>query len=322
MYLIIATVLGIIILIGVLIVIFGKKDNPEDGEIGQKTGGAAIAGIGLVILAIVTVISSATMVEARTVSIQTSFGKYDTTLSPGLNWTAPWAQFESFSTTLQPTDLNDFDDDKGDAVVVSFSAPRDPEKPDAKVLAGGGNGAVSAIVNWQISESQSASTGAKALWDKYKTFAAVSDQLVKAKAMEKIIEAAGAHPANEATVNQTGIGAKVRLSLSEALKPYGIVVQDVSIRRIVLDPATSASLQKIIDAINKTAAAQEEAKAAAIQNQILEDRAKAGALEQKANDRYCLDIVNSWNVAQNGPLPATFNCGLGASGTGVLVQSK
>lgn len=286
-----------------------------------RTAGFAVGLGSFLLLIIVTLISSATIVDARSVAIQTSFGQYTATLRPGLNWTAPWSQAESFSTLLQATDLNDFDDDKGDAVVVSFSAPRDEENPAAKALAGGGNGTISAIVNWQISD-QSGEDGAKALWAKYRTFDAVSTQLVKTKAQDTISDVANDLPANEATVNQTAIGEKVKQRLGDLLKPYGIVVQDVSIRRIVLDPASAASLQKIIDAINKTAAAREEAKAAAIQNQILTDRQKAGALEQKANDRYCLDIVNSWDVAKNGPLPATFNCGLGSSGAGVLVQTK
>lgn len=317
-YLIIAGILVLIAIGGFITAVIGTRENADPD---LKVAGLGTVGIAVVLLLVVTVAASMTIVDARSVSVQTSFGKYDGIVSPGFHMTAPWADFESFSTTLQPTDLNDFDNDKGDAVVVSFSAPKDPTKPDAKVLAGGGNGSISAIVNWKISEDESDSSGTKALWEKYRTFDAVSTQLVKTKAQDTISDVANDLPANEATVNQTIIGQQVKEKLGTLLKPYGIVVQDVSIRRIVLDPATATSLQKIIDAINKTAAATEEAKAAAIQNKILEDRQKAGALEEKANQRYCFDIVNSWRVTENGPLPATFNCGLGTGGS-LLLNSK
>jgi regulator of protease activity HflC (stomatin/prohibitin superfamily) len=322
LYIIFASLFALIFLIGLGIVL--ATSNPEDSRgFPIKSVGAVIAGIGFTLLVASTVLSSMTIVEGRTVSVQTSFGRYDGVVHSGLNWTAPWSDFESFSTTLQPLDLNDFDGSKGDAVVVSFSAPRAADAAkDAKVLAGGGNGTISAVVNWRMSDSGDLDTGAKALWEKYRTFDAASSQLVKAKAMDTISDVANDLPANEATVNQTAIGEQAKARLEPLLRPYGIVVQDVSIRRIILDPATAASLQKIVDAINKTAAATEEAKAATIQNGILEARSKAGALEQKANERYCLDIVNSWDAAKNGALPATFNCGIGAQQSGVLVQAK
>lgn len=324
MYIFIAIILLIAMLIGIGMALVGRPSSELDSrDFPTKTVGKGVAFSSFAALILCTLISSAAVVDARAVGIETAFGKYQKTLPSGLNWTAPWSQVESFSTLLQATDLNDFDNEeqKGDAVVVSFSAPRDPNNPDAKVLAGGGDGTISAIVNWQISESTS-DGGAKALWAKYRTFDAVSTQLVRTKAMDTISDVANDMPANEASVNQTAIGEQVKVRLGALMKPYGIIVQDVSIRRIVLNPATASALQKINDAIAKTAAATEEAKAAAIQNQILKDRAAAGALEQKANDRYCLDIVNTWKVAENGTLPATFNCGLGSGSAGVLVQSK
>jgi regulator of protease activity HflC (stomatin/prohibitin superfamily) len=274
--------------------------------------------VGLMVL--LTVLMSATIVTARSLSIVTSFGQYAGTIQPGLNWTAPWADKESFSTLNQRLDLTDYDDDKGDSVYVTFSAPADPDNPDKAQTAGGGRGNISAEVAWRISEA-GGDSGAKALWNRYVSFDRVEKELVKAKAQDTLGDIANNVPAFSATVNYSEIGQQAMARLNTVLRPYGIVVDSVSIKRIDLDPQTQASLQKIVDAINKTAAYAEEKKGADIQNQILEDRAKAGALEEKANMRFCLDIVNSWDVKANGPLPATFNCGLGSSAS-VLVGAK
>src|SRR5690606_14567337 len=60
--------------------------------------------------------------------------------------------------------------------------------------------------------------------------------------------------------------------------------------------------------------AQNEQRRAEIDAETVRIREAEGALSPSANQRYCLEIVNAWDVAQNGPLPATFNCAMSGSG--------
>lgn len=310
----------ILMIIGViaLFIIGAVKVVSTDPEI--KRLGGILLGVTVLGMFLVTVLMSMTIVSSRSLSIVTSFGGYSNTIKPGLNWTPPWADKESYPTTNQPLDLDDTDDSKGNAVYVTFSAPKNPDNQSAISTAGGGRGNISAQITWRISD-ETGDAGAKALWAKYISFERVSNELVKAKAQDTLGDIANNKPAFEATVQYSDIANETKAQLGAILKPYGIVVDSVSIKRIDLDAQTQASLQKIVDAINTTAAYAEQKKGSDIQNQILKDRAAAGALEEKANVRYCLDIVNSWDTAKNGALPATFNCGLGAEAN-VLVGAK
>lgn len=302
--------------------IYDSSSNRRKADDARRTRSIAraVSTAALVLMTIITLFMSATIVSARSVSVVTAFGSYAGTMKPGLNWAAPWADKESFPTVNQRLDLTDYDEDKGDSVYVTFSAPADPDNPDKAQTAGGGRGNISAEVAWRVSE-ETGDTGVYALWNRYVSFERVQTELVKAKAQDALGDIANNVPAFSATVNYAQIGTDAKARLNEVLKPYGIVIDSVSIKRIDLDPQTQASLQKIVDAINKTAAYAEEKKGSDIQNKILQDRAAAGALEEKANMRYCLDIVNSWNAKDNGALPATFNCGLGG-GAQVLVGAK
>lgn len=290
--------------------------------------GAGIAGVvgTVVVFGIFSLLLSITQVDARSVGIRTDFGRYTETLKPGLQLTAPWSSVEEFTTRLQTTDLNDLDGSRGNSVYVAFSAPKDVDengvpKTGEKSVAGGGNGNINAVVRWQISDNQS-DQGARALWEKYKDFDSVSEKLVLSTSQDIIADVANDFPAGVASVNQTEIGNEVAKRLGTALQRYGVVVDSVSIKRVVLDKATTSSLQRIVDNINKTTAAAEEQKRAIIDNQTAALRQKTGALSAQANERYCLDVVNSWNVAQNGPLPATFNCGLGSTANVLVGAGK
>lgn len=277
----------------------------------------------LALFALFTVVNSVTIVDARAVAVKVAFGQYKDTLQNGAHFKEPWASTEEFSTRLQPVDLTDKDGSKGDAVSVTFSAPDEVDGVDEKSakVAGGGKGVINAVVRWQIADN-AGPNGAKALWTKYRTFDDVRDTLVVSESQQAILDVANDYTAGYASVNLAELGDKMEANLSERLTQYGIVVDSVSIKGIDLDGATSASLQKIIDNINKTAAAAEEQKAARIYNETVKLRSESGALTPQANERFCLDIVNAWNVEENGPLPATFNCGLGDSKTPVIIGNK
>lgn len=280
--------------------------------IGRKAGAALLAATVFVLLILVTAFASWTRVDARAVAIQTSFGQYVDTKQSGAQMLAPWSEVEEFSTLAQPLDLTDLDDTKGNAVSVAFAGSDKSQS--------GGNGVVNAVVRWRINPAK-----AEDLWKKYKTFDTVRDSLVLSEAQDAFREVIGGYEPNEARagVNIRPISDAVKAGLGSRLADDGILIDSVSIKGVALDKATDASLARTVIANNNVGTAKAEQDRAIIDNKTAELRAKSGALKPEAMARFCLEIVNSWDVAKNGPLPATFNCGLGGSGgTSVLVGTK
>lgn len=254
----------------------------------------------LLVFIFFTVFMSITTVDARAVGIQTAFGRYTNTLESGFQLTAPWADVEEFSTRLQPADL-----DGEEGIPVTFL--------------GGGSGKVNANFQWGINSDQG-DGGAKALWVSYKDFDSVKSFVLRA-GRDAIINVSNDYTPNDARTKQDEIAAKVKTNLSATLSKYGIVLDSVSILSMPLDARTQASLDKIVAAQNDVETAKANKQRAEIDIATAKLREQSGALSPAANLRYCLDIVDAWDVAKNGQLPATFNCGLGGD-TPVIVGGK
>ena len=249
-----------------------------------------------------TAFNSATMVDHREVAVVTAFGKYEGTIATGgLHWIKPWASTERFDQTIQTAEVVD--------VSVSFS---DGGSEEGLAEVGGGKGLIDATVRWQISKDQE-NNGAKALWEKYRTFEAVDSSLVTRAARDSVISIANSYPAATAIISQNDIAAAVTAELEELLKPYGITVDSVSVPAIDLDTGTQAAVDKLFTTQQDIKRAQNEQLRAEIDAETVRIRTEEGALSPEANQRYCMDVTNAWDVAKNGPLPATWNCSLGSS---------
>jgi regulator of protease activity HflC (stomatin/prohibitin superfamily) len=298
LFIVLATLLGVAVLIGLAGALLAR----------EKGGFIVTAALSLVGLLILTFFSAFTKVEARAVGIQTSFGQYVATVEAGAHLLSPWSEVEQFSTQIQPLDLSDLDDTKGNAVSVAFSG--------AEKGTSGGNGKVNAVVRWAIDTKS-----AENLWKKYKTFDAVRDNLVLSESQDAFREVIGAYPPNEARAgaNIRPISDKVKAGLQARLADDGILIDSVSIKGIEVDENTAKSLEGTVIANNKEETAKSEYRRAVTDSQTAALREKSGALSPAANLRYCLDIVNQWDVKKNGPLPTTFNCALGGSSTPVIV---
>lgn len=270
----------------------------------ETRGGARLVTIVVVvIMAIFTAISSATTVDARAVGIQTGFGKYQSTLDSGFHFIRPWTKVEEFTTRLQTADL---EGDQG--VPVTFK--------------GGGSGTVNATFRWSISADQDAG-GAKALWEKYRDFESVSQSLVYRDGKDTVLNVANDYTPNDARTKQDVIGKEIEDRMSARLRPYGIVVDSVSVTSMPLDGRTQASLDKIVSSQNDVERAKADRERAKVDNETARLREKSGALSDGALKRQCLDVVNNWDVSKNGNLPATFDCSLdGTSKSGLIVNSS
>jgi regulator of protease activity HflC (stomatin/prohibitin superfamily) len=279
--------------------------------VARKGSAAALAATVFVLLLVITGIAAWTPVGARSVGIQTSFGQYRNTLESGGQLTAPWSSVEEFSTQIQSLDLSDLDDSKGNAVTVAFAGSDKAQS--------GGNGVVNAVVRWRIDPA-----AAEKLWKKYTSFDRVQSELVNSEAQDAFREVIGGYEPNAARAgaNIRPISDAVKTGLGARLADDGILIDSVSIKGVALDKATSASLERTVIANNNVGTAKAEQERAIIDNATAKLRAESGALSAPNMARYCLEIVNSWDVTKNGPMPATFNCGLGGSSAGVLVGTK
>lgn len=248
-----------------------------------------------------TAINSFVTLDHREVGIQTALGRYISTMNTGgIHYKSPWSSVEKFDQTIQTVDLS--------GISVSFS---DGGGVEGIEEIGGGKGVISATVRWQMSRDEE---GARLLWERYRTFESVSSSLVERTARDAVINIANSYPAATAIISQREIASQVKTEIEKSLDPYGVVVDSVSIPAIDLDGSTQAAVDRLFTTQQDIKRAQNEQRRAEIDAETTKLREAEGALTPAANQRYCLEIVNSWDVAANGPLPATFNCAM--TGTG------
>jgi regulator of protease activity HflC (stomatin/prohibitin superfamily) len=287
-FIVISIVLGIIFLVSV-------------GFAFISTSGKVAAGATIAVFFLMFGIFSATTVPARSVGIQTGFGKYQKTLDNGFHWTNPTSSVEKFSTQVQTLKLDDGDKNAGKTAVP---------------FTGGGKGSVDVTVNWQISDKK-----AKQLWERFKSFDNVRDDLVQARARDAIRKAVGAKTANEALAGEAldPMAATAKASLQAATSEFGVEIVGVTFTNVDVDDSTRASIQKVIAAQQDIERAKADNERAKIDAETAKLREQAGALSPAANQRYCLDVTNNWDVNKNGPLNIGWNC-MGASNTTVAVK--
>ncbi|QNO12556.1 band-7-like membrane protein [Streptomyces phage MulchMansion] len=277
-YLIVALLLVVVILGGI-----GTSLATRD------KGGFLVAIVGGVVLGLFTLVMSFTQVDARSVGIQTAFGRYQGTLSSGFQLTAPWSEHEDFTTRMQYLDL---DGEKwSDGAPITFKD--------------GGSGVVFATPRWQIKEGSAAGD----LWKKYKDFDSVQNQLVNSSAKDSFRAVFTEYTPNDARAKVREVTAKVKADLEQTLNKYGIKVDSISIRDIKLDPKAQASLDKIVEANNNIERAKAEQEKAKIEAETVKIREKSGLLTPEALANKCIEVMDKWSKANNGPAPsAGFGC--------------
>lgn len=270
--------------------------------VGRWVRGARWAAVAAALLLVaVTAANSFVTLDHREVGIQTALGRYVATMNTGgVHYKSPWSSVEKFDQTIQTVDLGD--------VSVSFS---DGGGVEGVEEIGGGKGLIDATVRWQMSRDEQ---GAKLLWERYRTFESVSVSLVERTARDAVINVSNSYPAATAIISQRTIADQVRDEIEEALDPYGVVVDSVSIPAIDLDQSTQAAVDRLFTTQQDIKRAQNEQRRAEIDAATVRIREQEGALSPAANQRFCLDIVNNWNAGKNGALPATFNCAMDGSG--------
>lgn len=269
-------------------------------------GGRIAAGVVVALWLLVFGIFSAATVPARSVGIETGFGKYKNTLDNGFHWTNPTSSVEKFSTQVQTLKLEGNGDNSD---TVTFASPV------SVTYKGGGQGQISATVSWKISDKQ-----AKALWERYKSFDNVAQNLVKSGSENAIRNEVIKYIPTDAQGKGPEISAGVKAAIASEFAQYGVDVDSVRITNVGLDEKTQQSIEKVVIAQQDLARAELERQKAITEAKTAKIREQSGILSEQANKRYCLDVTNNWDQNKNGQLPAGWNCS--GSNVGLVAPSK
>jgi regulator of protease activity HflC (stomatin/prohibitin superfamily) len=295
-YVVVATIFLLLILAAVVVGLLTK--NNQYGN--PRTWAFGTAGVLSALFLVFTFFMSMETVGARSVGIQTAFGKYQDTLDPGFQLIAPWSNVEEFSTQIQPLTIR---------VPVTFAGEPVPNEDgtvsDTNNSVGGGNGSASAKVRWFIDADN-----AEFLWKKYRSFDNVTENLVLSSSQESLRIVVGGYTPTEAKAGSKlrEITNGVKADLAQTLKDDGIKIDSVSGTNVNPDETTQASINKTVVANQDIVTALARERRSIIDGRTVANQQRTGALTDQALVRYCLDVVNSWNARKNGPLPAGFSC--------------
>lgn len=287
-------VLGLILLLVALValaVVPRFLTFPTEKRYSRLAGGvAALLGLGLLASSFIN------YVPPREVGVETVWGKYSRTLESGIHPAVPWAKVETFPTTFQ---------ESAPQVVIGFK--------------GGASGTQPIKAQWTITGEE-----AQALWERFKTFDQTNSQLIDNAINEETVRVFRDYTPTQ-VVNEEGVAEKIRADIQEGvtdrLAPYGVTVDSLSFTSAVQpDENARNNIRMTEEAITKR-------ERAAIDKETAQDEAAADEIRNReaspeSIQLECLDTLRTWSVANNGPAPATLNCGLGGTETPVIVNDS
>lgn len=251
------------------------------GGVGWAVFGDEMRGAGAataVVAVLVALLTCFSVVDARSVGIQTSFGKFRDTLSPGLQMTAPWSNVEEWTTRNQTIDFAA--DDKDD---------RDNFRDEAAISVRLGNQSVAYVdarVSWAVAESgndtKAQADRIKKLWQQYKTF----DDMARDYAVPAARAAANAAfdgydpfaALNDKTVDNPYVPlAEWSKKITETLRPLyvdrGLTLISVQVTQVKYDDRTEGKLREYADAVANTRIKAQDVKTA--EQEALASKARA-----------------------------------------------
>lgn len=256
-----------------LLVVLGGIGWAVFGYEGKGAGvGAAFVGL---IIALLTCFS---IVDARSVGIQTSFGKFRDTLSPGLQWTAPWSSVEEWTTRNQTIDFAA--DDRED---------RDNFRDEAAVTVRLGNQSQAFVdlrVSWAVAESGNDSKAQaeriKKLWTQYRNFDDMARDYAVPAARAATNAAFDGYDPFKALNDQNADNPYVPLAdwskrITELLRPLyadrGLTLISVQVTQVKYDDRTEGKLREYADAVANTRIKAQDVKTA--EQEALASKARA-----------------------------------------------
>lgn len=297
--------LTILFIIGIVAVLGGVIYAVRADE--YKGAGVTVAVLGVVV-ALLTCFST---VDARSVGIQTSFGKYHDTLGSGLQWTAPWTSVEDWTTRNQT--IRFAGDGKAEEHDNSFTEPRITVR-----LGNQSEAYVEATVTWNITEAS-----VQQLWKQYRTFeAARRDFATPATIAATSTAFDGYNPFAALNTPTTGADSPyVPLEewskrIAERLRPLyaarGIELVSVQATKVSYDQRTEDKLRQYADSVANTRIAAQDVETA-------KKQAEASAARKTSAGQDCISLIRDLAAANQLQYLAPGVNVCGGSGSPVIV---
>jgi regulator of protease activity HflC (stomatin/prohibitin superfamily) len=310
---------GIVVaVVGAILILVGKLEPERRGDAPTNL---RPWGIGVVAVALVLgIFSTFTTVDARSLGIQTSMGRYKGVVSSGFHLTAPWSSVEEWTTRNQTIDFAG--NDEGD---------RDNYRDEAAITVRLGNQStalVDARVSWAVADS---STDTKAqeerikkLWTQYKSFDdMVRDYAVPAARSATNTAFDGYDPfrgldeknADNPYVPLADWSRKITDTLRPLYTDRGLTLISVQVTQVRYDDKTEAKLRQYSDAVADTRIKAQDVKTAEQEALASKQRSTQAApgCEALIRDLAAKDQLKN--------LPAGWQCP-GSPGGAVIVGQK
>lgn len=267
----------VVALIALLLIGKGKvpAESRNDPPVNLRPWGIAAA---LLVALPLFFFSFATTVDARSLGIQTSMGRYKGVVSSGFHMTAPWSSVEEWTTRNQTIDFAGGDD--GD---------RDNYRDEAAITVRLGNQSaalVDARVSWAVADSSTDSKAQeeriKKLWTQYKTFGdMVRDYAVPAARASTNTAFDGYDPfsnLNDKSADNPYVPlATWSQKVTDILRPLyadrGLTLISVQVTQVRYDDKTEAKLRQYSDAVADTRIKGQDVKTA--EQEALASKARA-----------------------------------------------
>jgi regulator of protease activity HflC (stomatin/prohibitin superfamily) len=261
-------VLTILFFVGAIVAVCGLLALffVEDGK--GFSVGAIIGGI------IVVALCSFSTVDARSVGIQTSFGKYRDTLGAGIHVTAPWSSVEDWTTRNQTIRFEG--DGKAEERDNYFTEPRITVR-----LGNQSEAYVDATVTWGITEKS-----VESLWKQYKTFGDARRDFVTPQALGAANTAFDGYNPFSGLDEKNADNPYVPLAewsrkITEALRPLysarNVELINVQVTKVAYDSRTEDKLRQYADAVANTRIKAQDVKTAEQEAAASKARAQTAA---------------------------------------------
>src|SRR5262249_18118772 len=264
------------------------------GDRRDRIGLSIISGVLAATALIEIFIGSFTVVSANTVGVVTAFGQYKGIVPAGPHLLAPQDNVEEFGTRIQPLEM--------DGVGIRFQ--------------GNSGGTANLLVEWRIQSDNEPDI--HQLWSDYRTFDAIQNRILQSRARNALNVVLAGYTPNDGVsgANITKIQNDTLTNMRGDLQNTGVAVERVTVRQIDPDAASQ-------DRINRQVQATADLSRMAINQEIADREAAIARIRASAQtpgtlSQSCLDMVEQWDAAKHGPLPATFDCGLGAGKTVIV----
>jgi regulator of protease activity HflC (stomatin/prohibitin superfamily) len=235
------------------------------------------------------------IVPARSVGVQTSFGATAGTLNPGLHLVRPWSHVDNWDSSIQ---------------TVKFDGGGNDQKPLTVRLKNQTTATVNVTVQWRLSADADISL----LYKDYRKFDNIQDNVVKRQLQNVLNEVFESY---DPLASITGDGAqlvqlsdlaKLALPKLQASMPKGVEVLNVTLPNIAYDAVVQDNINKIIAAAAATKQAEQQEQTAAAVAAAAKLLSQSGDLTSAALYQNCLSMVERV-LSAGHELPAGFTCG-------------